>query len=228
MRFGSRHDHGSQLNYITTLKGIIKLARNPEATDSVFDIEDGLRGITATQAAVDYTRAQPGVAEIFAERYLDPMRDVEALSQLPEGSLGQAYAAHLMDNGFDANYYRKLDVRDDTDYLMLRIRQTHDIWHVVTGIGVDPIGEVAVKAVELAQTRRPMAAVICAGSVLQMLLKKPEQLDRLLEMIAGGYRLGRRAKPLVAQRWEDGWDKPLDQWREELDVVPFVNNEPSF
>lgn len=228
MDFGTAHDHGSQLDYITTLKGIIQLARNPEATDSVFDIEDGLRGLPATQAAVEYTRRQTGVAAIFEERYLDPMRDVEALAKLPEGSLGRAYASHLIDNGFDANYYRKLEVRDDVDYLMLRLRQTHDIWHVVTGIGVDAIGEVAVKAVELAQTRRPMAAVICAGSVLQMLLKRPEVLDHLLEMIAGGYRLGRRAKPLVAQRWEDGWEKPLDEWRAELDVVPFVDNKPGF
>ncbi len=26
----------------------------------------------------------------------------------------------------------------------------------------------------------------------------------------------------------DAWDKPLAQWREELNVVPFVNDEPGF
>jgi len=60
--------------------------------------------------------------------------------------------------GFDPDYYRKIDVQNDIDYVMMRIRQTHDIWHVVTGFDTHPLGEIAIKAVELSQTHRPMAA----------------------------------------------------------------------
>jgi ubiquinone biosynthesis protein COQ4 len=32
-----------------------------------------------------------------------------------------------------------------------------------------------------------------------------------------------KAKPFLAQRWEDQWDKPVAQWREELNVqIPSV------
>lgn len=33
-------------------------------------------------------------------------------------------------------------------------------------------------------------------------------------------------KPLIAQRWEDGWDKPMQQWRKELNVSNPVIDEP--
>ncbi|MFQ3618951.1 MAG: hypothetical protein SNJ57_19190 [Cyanobacteriota bacterium] len=34
--------------------------------------------------------------------------------------------------------------------------------------------------------------------------------------IALGWELGEQAKPLVAQRWEEAWEKPVRQWRAEL------------
>jgi ubiquinone biosynthesis protein Coq4 len=33
--------------------------------------------------------------------------------------------------------------------------------------------------------------------------------------------MGLNAKPLFAQRWEDGWEKPLSQWQAELNIQPF-------
>ncbi len=63
-----------------------------------------------------------------------------------------------------------------------------------------------------------MAAVITTGGVLRYLLKDPDDLGRVLEGIAHGYRLGSAAKPFLAQKWEEGWDRPLAEWRDELDV----------
>jgi ubiquinone biosynthesis protein Coq4 len=36
--------------------------------------------------------------------------------------------------------------------------------------------------------------------------------------------VGLQAKPLVLQRWEEGWEKPLSQWREEL-AIPMATGE---
>lgn len=33
-------------------------------------------------------------------------------------------------------------------------------------------------------------------------------------------------KPLIAQGWEDGWDKTLRQWREDLNITNPVIDEP--
>jgi len=38
--------------------------------------------------------------------------------------------------------------------------------------------------------------------------------------IARGWQMGKTARPLIAQKWETAWDKPLDQWRAELNLQP--------
>lgn len=208
------------LDFLLTLKAFVTLMRDPAQTNSVFDIEDGLRHAKAAQLATAYAKAQPGVAELFAERYLAPTPDVEALLQLPDDSLGYAYATYLREAGFDPAFYRSVAVNDDVTYLFMRMRQTHDIWHVVTGFGFDVPGELGLKAFELAQVHRTLAGMLLAGGLLRTLLKAPEELDALLEHIAIGYRMGAKAQPLLAQKWEDHWEKPLAQWRSELNVQP--------
>ena len=73
----------------------------------------------------------------------------------------------------DPNFYRRLKVADDASYIMLRLRQSHDIWHVVTGFGTDKVGEIALKAFEVAQARRPLVASIVAQFILKALVKSP-------------------------------------------------------
>lgn len=209
-----------RIRWFTTLKGVLGMLRNPEHTESVFDIEDGLRDGEAYRRALTFLRSQPDVAAMIRARWLAPPPDLPALRRLPDGTLGRAFAGHIDDHGFDPDYYRKLEVRSDLDYVLLRLRQTHDLWHVVTGLDTSRTGELALKAFELGQTRRPMAAVIAAGGVLRYLLKQPAELEQVLQSISRGYQLGLRCRPFLAQRWELGWHRPLQQWRAELQVDP--------
>lgn len=209
-----------QVDWLSTLKGVASLLHDPGNTDSVYDVEDGLKNIKATQLAVDFVKSQPGVEPLFAERYLAPSPDLAALLQLPPDSLGYAYAKYLTDSGFDAEFYRKETVNSDITYYFMRVRQTHDIWHIVGGFSTDPIGELSLKAFELAQVRRPIAAIFVAGGLLQTLFNAPDRMGGFLEQIAIGFRMGAKAKPMLAQKWEEQWDKPLAQWRSELDVEP--------
>lgn len=222
----TKHTHRSHIRYLATLKGAIGMLRDPEHTESVFDIEDGLRGIEASRLIVDYARRDPDVARMIDARYLAPPVDMEALEKLPEGSLGNTFARHILDHGYDPDYFRKIDVKDDIDYIMMRIRQNHDIWHVITGFGTDRIGELGLKAFELAQVRRPMAAVITTGGVMRYLMKDPDQLGCVLNAIAHGYRLGTESRPLLGQKWEERWERPLKEWRDELGVTEALESSP--
>ena len=222
MHSPEKHSHRNQIHYLETLKGILTMARNPESTESVFDIEDGLRDTEATRLAVEHVRKDPQMAAMIDERYLrEEEHDLDALIQLPAGTLGNAFAHHLVDKGFDPDYFRKREVRDDVDYILMRLRQTHDIWHVITGFDTDPIGELGVKAVEVAQTRRPMAAVVASGGLLRFLLHEPEDLGKVLAAISAGYQMGIQSKLLLAQRWEQHWERPLAEWRNMLNLTPF-------
>lgn len=208
------------LDFLSTLKGVVTLLRDPAQTESVYDVEDGLRHTKATELAVEYVKSKPNVAALFQERYLAPAVNLEDLLKLPTESLGYSYAIYIKDSGFDPNFYRLLKVEDDRSYFLLRMRQTHDIWHIVAGFSTDVFGELGLKAFELAQTHRTMSAVLIAGGLLSTLFKHPEDLDKLLEQIAIGYRLGAKAKPFFAKKWEENWERPLLEWRQELGIEP--------
>ncbi len=206
------------IDFLQTIKGAISLLRDPGQTESVYDIEDGLSKTEATKQAIAYLKAKPGVAAIIEERYLAPAPDLEALLQLPSDSLGYVYAKYITDSGFDPNFYRKVDINDDISYVLFRLRQTHDLWHIVTGCNTDVVDELALKAFEIPQARRTMSVVLLAGGILRVMFNNPEDLDRLLDRIAVMYRMGAKAKPFLAQKWEEDWEKPLSRWREELGV----------
>lgn len=211
------HDHKKdQVHYLTTLKGVIGMLRNPEGTESVFDIEDGLKDIRATEGVVQRVQQDDAVTELMNERYLAESVDIDALDKLPDNTLGKTFARHILDHGFDPDYYRKIEVATDLDWVMMRMRQTHDVWHVMTGIDTSRLGEIAVKAFELAQTWRPLAAVITCGGMMRYLMKDPEQLGDAMANISHGYQLGRHAKPFLAQKWEQHWERPLADWRAEV------------
>lgn len=217
----SLHSHRNQIQYLETIRGLATMIRDPGHTESVYDIEDGLQNMEAYELAVEYVRSDPAMAELIKERYLrHGAHDLDALLKLPEATLGYHFARHLRDRGFDPDYFRVREVHTDLDYVLMRLRQTHDIWHVVTGFDTDPISELGVKAVELAQTRRPMAAVVAAGGVLRFLYKDPEHLGETLSAVSEGYQMGIKAKPLLAQKWEDHWERPLEEWRTMLNVTP--------
>lgn len=210
------------LDYLSTLKSVLNLLKDPSQTESIYDVEDALlRSHPQTMAtSVKRMLSDPQIAALAKERYVASPPDLTKLMTCPANSLGYAFAQYISSSGFDPGFYRKIDVVDDETCLLFRLRQTHDIWHVVTGMSVDVPGELGLKAFELAQTRRPLAGILIAGGFLNILLNQPELLDRLLDRVAAGYRMGAKAKPLLAQRWEEHWEKPLAEWRSELEIEP--------
>lgn len=220
MFFEQHRNCKSHYHYISTIKGVFGMLKDPDHTQSIFDIENGMKHLDATRLGMEYVKTNPRMAQMIEERYLCTVPDTQALLNHPEGSLGYCYARHLDDRGYDPDYYEKIDIKDDVDYVLMRLRQTHDIWHVMTGFGTSRIGEIGIKAVELAQTRRPMAAVITTGGVLRYMSKEPEQLGEVLHAISTGYQMGLKAELLLAERWEDNWERQVTDWRAELNIEP--------
>jgi ubiquinone biosynthesis protein COQ4 len=111
--------------------------------------------------------------------------------------------------------------QSDAQYVELRLSQTHDIWHTVTGFDTSVIGEIGLQAFHLPQFPYPLATMLVANSLMSSTLFGPEVLPPLMESIAKGWQMGKLAKPLFAQKWEEGWEKPLTQWQRELNIVPY-------
>jgi ubiquinone biosynthesis protein COQ4 len=111
-----------------------------------------------------------------------------------------------------------MTAKSDAEYVELRLSQTHDLWHIITGFD-----EIGLQSFHLPQFPYPLATMLVATSLISTTLKEPEMLPKLLEAIAQGFQMGKTAKPLFAQKWEEGWETPLSQWQAELNIQPIRN-----
>jgi ubiquinone biosynthesis protein Coq4 len=120
--------------------------------------------------------------------------------------------------GFDPNLHSGMTAKSDAEYVELRLSQTHDLWHIITGFDTSVVGEIGLQAFHLPQFPYPLATMLVGISLISATLKEPEMLPKLLEAIVQGFQMGKTAKPLFAQKWEEGWEKPLAQWQTELNI----------
>jgi len=171
--------------------------------------------------AVAEMKTDPAIAAIIDERYIAPPHHLEQLRQLPSDSLGYAYAHSLQAAGFEP-IMAEIPITSDVSYVENRWQQTHDIWHVITGFDTSDIGEIGLQAFYLAQFRLPLSSLLIANALIGATVLKPEALTPLLSAISKGWEMGQTAQPLIAQRWEDAWEKPVATWRQELNIQPIA------
>ena len=208
------------LNSVTDL-----LKSMGQHTDNVFDIEDNFLGSNQMKACVDRVKAIPEARAMMESRFMGPAIDLEALSQLSRGTLGHTYATVMKALGYDPNFFRQREIKTDEDWVIMRLRKTHDLIHLVTGFGPTG-GELGVLSIQSVQIGFPAYVVLQVATIGLTLRQDPERLPFLTQQAAKGMGMGIQMKPLIAQRWEDGWDKTLRQWREDLNITDPVIDEP--
>jgi ubiquinone biosynthesis protein COQ4 len=128
-----------------------KLIADKEDTAQVFHMVDCLPSPKFRRMAEAFCASEKGRALMASETWLpDVLDDHDALLKLPEGSVGQAYVAFMRREGLSASGLvaeseeqfpdRKL-YKDQTQWVDDRLRDTHDLIHVLTGYGRDALGE---------------------------------------------------------------------------------------
>lgn len=202
---------------LKAVRGFIAFANDPNQTAALFDIADGLRQTDLYGQFIEYAHSHPDITQILQERYFSPTPDLDELLNCPQHSLGYHYAAEMKRTGLQPDFYRKITVEDDYSYIALRMRQTHDIWHIVTGFGTNLADEMGLQAFTLAQTRSPLAVAILAATVIYA-LKSSTSLNPVVERMQQGWKMGENAHPFLAQKWEEYWEKPLSEWRADLNI----------
>ncbi len=204
-------------NNLRSLYATFMLARRPDETKYVFMMGDAQDNIAETERARGRI-ADPFVAadleHMWQSRYAPARYDVEDLLQLPPHTLGGAYARHMKANGLRPDFYEDVAPRHRMHYLRLRMRQTHDIWHVLSGYGTDEFGEVGLQGFYFAQFTNGQSALIGAGAMLKSLLRgRFGELEKHVCAFCEGYVAGKRADPLLAVKWEEMWQEPLEALR---------------
>jgi len=198
---------------------LIRFLIKPKDNTAIFKVS-ALRDHQAWDHAIEMSRQEPEVAKLMQERYLaNPMHDLKQLDQLPDGTLGKEYARHMFQHQFSPDFYPRIGADTDLNYLRQRANESHDVWHVVTGIDVDEPGELKLLAVDLAQSHWPLAAFVIGAAFLVTTFRTPTRLGELGDAIAEGWMMGKKIKPLMAYKWEEMWHRPLIDIQQELGVT---------
>lgn len=146
---------------------------------------------------------------------------IEAMRALPATTLGGAYARFASARRLDPNIFPPVEQLDpERSFVFTRGVQTHDLWHVVTGIETSFRGEAVLIAVNAAQD----PSFFSIGATLLGLLGTVFDEPRMLWLVARSYWRGLRARNLISTAWEDLWELPLDEVRAWLRIVP--ENDP--
>ena len=213
-----RRQRQNRRHTLRSIYAAVMLARDPQQTQYVFmmgraqdDIAEGerLRGrIRDPFAAEELER-------MWRAKFATGRYDVDALLRLPADTLGGAYARHMKANGLQPDYYAEVTPRHRLQFLRLRVHKTHDIWHVLCGFGTDEFGEVGLQGFYFAQFTNGQSAIIGAGAILKSVLRgRFGDLERHIDAFCEGYCNGKRARSLLAVKWEDLWSEPVEALRE--------------
>jgi ubiquinone biosynthesis protein COQ4 len=214
------------------LQALAHVMQDPERTDEVIVFSHYANAGT-TPARIDRFFATAEGRQLFAEhRSIDSQHvDLDKLAALPTDTLGYAYALFLRSRGFTPDVFQAPDDVEDprVTYVIQRIRQSHDLWHVVTGHTTDPDGEIALQAFTYGQLGAPSSLILTIAGTLRNFRD-----NKLLGRDAfAAYRRGRAAKPMAAFPWEDHWATPLATVRDLLgveavgDATPMTTRMPA-
>lgn len=208
------------------LRSFLQAVRDPDDTQAGARFVLALAG-NAPERHFERFRSDPLGARILEERrhLLESLLDRATLRALPADTLGRAYLDFVESQNLSADGLAQLveeadpggRVLDpDRQLLADRLRDMHDLWHVVTGYSRDLIGELLLIAFTAVQVPTPAFRIIVPLGYLLNELRMPGTRA----LIRGARRRAREAVWLPAQDWEALLERPLDEVRDVLRVGP--------
>ena len=141
--------------------------------------------------------------------------DYDWLRSLPDETLGREYVRFLDTNQLESDFFEEpKGLPPMIGFVARRMRQSHDVWHTLTGYGSDPGGEVELQAFTYGQVGVPSSAIIAIAGSIRGLRQEPTLWLRALR----AYRRGKKAGKFAPVIWENRWERPISEVRAELDV----------
>jgi len=216
----------------SVVRTLVSMIQEPTA-DKVLALETHLTKL-ATEADVQKylsaLRACPATAKMIEDRWLPAPYTLDDLERCAPGTLGHAYRQHMIENDLRPDYFETIEPDDDFAFTRLRLYQTHDVWHAVTGYPTTTIGEVGIVGFYLGHFERHMgdragaaaafSAILAGTTVLHAALFRQDRITHFMRALVEGWTRGQAAEPFFAVRWEEQWDRPLTELRRAMSVGP--------
>ncbi len=209
---------------LVALQAIRELIKDPERTEQVFVIIRALAGNSNEKTFQRFIKTPVGKSVLTEQRnLLETLQNRAYLASLPVGSLGREYLNFMTEGDItaeglvDASAAEEAQFEDeDRERFGLRMRDQHDLWHVVTGYGRDTLGEACVLGFSYAQTKNRGLGFIAVVGAFQI---AKELCPEVRTAVWTAYKNGKRAAWLPAVDWEAALSRPLSELRTELGIT---------
>lgn len=212
-----------QFDLLRARRALAALLRDPDDLPQVFTLIDAISGTAPHRLLRRFRRTETGSRLLRDRPDIVPLLSNRArLRALPDGSLGRAYLAFVESEGISPEGIRDASLEGASErrrpqvfvYLNQRMRDTHDLWHALTGYKGDVLGELALLAFTLGQHWNTGVALIIVAAIFK------SYSGEVTGMVRDGYRRGRAAAWLPAQDWESLLALPLEAVRARLQIAP--------
>ncbi len=209
-----------------------KLIADKEDTAQVFHMGECLPGRRYDALAAAFCASGKGRALMASEPYLpDLLDDHDRLLAMPQGSVAHAYVAFMRREGLsaaglvEASTVPGIERRDDQlQWFTDRLRDLHDLAHILTGYGRDALGEQCVLGFTSNQYYDPTERLIAWLGALEMWTSLKTDLS-VFRAVAESRRHGAAAAKIYEQDLSALLAEPLEAARARLRIKPPVQYE---
>jgi ubiquinone biosynthesis protein COQ4 len=224
-----RHPERPEPRYrpIRAVRNFQALIKDKEDTSLVFKIFESLpsggfmervRNLSLSERGEMLRATEPSLPEI--------LDDHAALRRTPKGSLAHAYCDFMETEGLsaaglvaEAERLGRPKYPDLVEWFINRSRDTHDLFHIVTGYGRDALGEQCVLLFTHGQS--PSQGHLLIGYAGAANIKKMVKGSAapVFGAVRQAHRTGKGAPSLMAQPIRELLARPLDEVRAELRIA---------
>ena len=171
--------------------------------------------------------ATPKVQNLLANRPSSLWPDLDQMSAMPKGSLGWCVQRRLQKLGlsFLVNQSQVPESQEDLDFVISRSVRLHEIHHTILGLPITVAGEAAATAFYASTGSMPYDIGILSSWMLRGAYA-PSERRLIWDGIGFGIAVGQKLPELFSPRWEDGWERSIIDWHNELGITKLLKTSP--
>lgn len=211
---------------IEAMRRMRKLIADKEDTEQVFHIINALNGNHLWQEMNAFAATEQGKALIKKRQHLPPLLDDhDSIRRLPAGTVGRAYIDFMEREGLSAqglvdesNKFFDKSYGDLVEWYGHRKRDTHDLFHVLSGYGRDALGEASLLAFTHGQSGGGRGVIFIAYMGSRQVRKAAPPGVDVMACFHEGRRNGKAAKKIIEQDILALLEEPLDAARDRLGI----------
>lgn len=215
-----------RLRLVKALQHFRQLMRDPEDTVQVFYMTECLPSKKAQIAAEQFCASEHGLKLISAEpRLPEILDDHDSLLKMPGNSVAHAYVAFMRKEKLSAAGLVEVSTAPDLaeypdgfQWFNDRIRDTHDLAHILTGYGRDPLGEQCVLGFTSGQYRDWTETIIAWAGTAEFALRSKTDAP-FIKAVAQARGHGKAAHAIYKQDIRALLREPLDAARARMGIA---------